>query len=59
MATQGPSAALADPVDRPQPTSRSRILTAAALGLARGGAGAGLAVGRQPLAAAASVELGG
>ena len=48
LAAQGPPAALADPVDRPQPLGRGRVLSAAAAGLAGGGALAGLAVGRQP-----------
>jgi hypothetical protein len=54
---KGAVAALAGPVDRPQLLSRGRVLAAPLTGQVGGGPLAGLAVGRQP-AAAAAVELG-
>ena len=44
-------AALAGPVDRPQHLGRGGVLPLTSAGLAGGGAGAGLAVGGEPLAA--------
>jgi len=55
LAAQASVAALADPVDHPQPSDR--VLSAAALGFARGGAGAGLAVGGQLSALSTPIEL--
>ena len=57
MAAQGPPAALADPIHRPQPLGRGRVQSAAALGLASDSTSTGSAVGRQPPAAATPVEL--
>jgi hypothetical protein len=59
MVSEGSPAALADPVDHPQPLDGRGVVSAAVLGLVGGGTGAGLAVRRQPLAVAALVELGG
>ena len=56
LAAQGAVAALAGPVNRPQLLGRSRVLAAPLAGRSGGGPLAGLAVGRQP-AAAAPVEL--
>jgi hypothetical protein len=58
LAAQRAVAALAGPVDRPQPLGRGRVLAAPLVGRPGGGALAGPAVGRQPPAPAA-VELAG
>jgi hypothetical protein len=54
---QSAVAALAGPVNRPQPLGRGQVLTASLAGQARGRPGARLAIGRQPPATAAPVEL--
>ena len=56
---KGPMAALTDPVDRPQPLRRGRILPPAPSCLPGGHLRAGPAVRRQPPATAAPVELVG
>jgi hypothetical protein len=44
VAAQGSPAALADPVNRPQPLGRRRVVSAAAVALTGGGASAGPAI---------------
>jgi hypothetical protein len=56
---QTAAAALAGPVDRPQPLDRAWVLAAAIVLLAGGGPLAGPAIRRQDLVVAAPVELVG